>query len=58
MTDSLWINAGEASGDLHGQLLIRALRQLCPDLSIAGMAGPAMRAEGMVSPLHTKTLSC
>jgi len=57
MTDSLWINAGEASGDLHGQLLIRALRQLCPDLSIAGMAGPAMRAEGVVSPLHTEALS-
>jgi lipid-A-disaccharide synthase len=57
MTTSLWINAGEASGDLHGSLLVRALRRLRPDLSIVGMTGPAMRAEGVTSLLRTESLS-
>lgn len=57
MTTSLWINAGETSGDLHGQLLVRALRQLRPDLAIMGMTGPAMRAEGVTSLLGTESLS-
>ena len=54
---SIWINAGETSGDLHGQLLIRALRRACPDARFMGMAGPAMREEGIEDLLRTESLS-
>jgi lipid-A-disaccharide synthase len=54
---SIWINAGETSGDLHGQLLVRALRERRPDARFAGMAGPAMRREGVEALLATESLS-
>ena len=41
--------AGEASGDLLGAGLARALRRRYPDAHLAGIAGPAMQAEGVVS---------
>lgn len=41
------IVTGEASGDLHGASLARALRALRPDLEILGMGGPQMRAAGV-----------
>jgi lipid-A-disaccharide synthase len=40
------IVAGEASGDLLGAALIRALRQRWPDIEFYGIAGPRMMAEG------------
>ena len=40
--NTIWISAGEASGDLHGALLARALKARDPGLDIAGMGGPAM----------------
>ena len=40
------IVAGEASGDLLGAGLIRALRKRIPGIAIEGVAGPAMQAEG------------
>ncbi len=39
--------AGEASGDLHGADLLRALRQRCPDIEVFGLGGEHLRAAGM-----------
>lgn len=40
------IMAGEASGDLHGANLIRALRAMAPDTFFCGIGGRAMQAAG------------
>ncbi len=47
MPPTLFLLAGEASGDQRGAELIRALRRQNPALQFVGMGGPAMRAEGM-----------
>src|SRR5262245_6096581 len=44
---SIMLSAGEASGDLHGALLCRALRAQAPQVALFGMGGPRMAAEGM-----------
>ena len=41
------LSAGEASGDLHGGTLCRALRELAPGARLVGMGGPRMAAAGM-----------
>jgi len=41
------LSAGEASGDLHGGMLCRALRELSPGLRLFGMGGGHMAAAGM-----------
>ena len=41
--------AGEASGDLLGADLVRALRERFPDAEFSGIAGPKMRAAGVTS---------
>ncbi len=41
------IVTGEASGDLHGANLARALRTVRPDIQILGMGGSRMRAAGV-----------
>jgi lipid-A-disaccharide synthase len=43
------IVAGEASGDLLGSLLIKALREEFADLEFVGIAGPKMEAAGAQS---------
>lgn len=43
----VWILAGEASGDLYGAGLARELRRRRPDVPVAGMGGPEMRAAGV-----------
>jgi len=43
----LFLFAGEPSGDLHGSRLLRSLKKVFPDDEIEGVAGPAMRTEGM-----------
>ena len=39
--------AGEASGDLHGADLLRALRQRAPEVEVSGLGGEHLRAAGM-----------
>lgn len=43
----IMLSAGEASGDLHGGMLCRALRDLEPGLRLVGMGGRHMAAAGM-----------
>ena len=38
---------GEASGDLHGGSLAKALYTLCPDIQITGVGGEHMLAAGV-----------
>lgn len=44
MSRRIYLVAGEASGDEHGAALMRALRELLPDLVFAGRGGPKMQA--------------
>ena len=41
---TIYFVAGEASGDEHGAALLRALREVAPDLVFAGRGGPKMQA--------------
>ncbi len=51
------IVAGEASGDLIGSHLIRALKELRPDIEFEGIAGPKMMAAGAVTLFPMERLS-
>jgi lipid-A-disaccharide synthase len=44
---AIMLSAGEASGDLHGGTLCRALRELAPGIRLTGMGGRHMAAAGM-----------
>jgi lipid-A-disaccharide synthase len=41
---TIYLVAGEASGDEHGAALMRALRELVPDLNFSGRGGPKMKS--------------
>jgi lipid-A-disaccharide synthase len=45
----VFLIAGEPSGDLLGQGLIRALRERVPEVAISGVGGEAMIGEGLTS---------
>ncbi|MBI5599419.1 MAG: lipid-A-disaccharide synthase [Deltaproteobacteria bacterium] len=47
MGKNILMISGEASGDLHGSSLIRALKRLAPSVSIKGMGGEKMMGEGL-----------
>lgn len=47
MPPRVLIVAGEASGDLHGSAVVRALKGLSPGVLVAGVGGDRMRGEGM-----------
>ena len=51
------IVAGEASGDLLGAALIRAVKGQFPEATFEGIAGPRMMAEGAVSHFPMEKLS-
>lgn len=53
----LGIVAGEASGDLLGAGLIKALRELIPHLTVEGIGGPRMQAEGCNNLYDSERLS-
>lgn len=60
MTDKpkrIFLVAAEASGDKLGARLIRALRQTDPDIEMAGVGGPRMAEEGIISPFDISDLS-
>lgn len=42
----IFLSAGEASGDLHGSFLVRALKELRPDVRVACLGGPMLREAG------------
>jgi len=52
----LAIVAGEASGDLHASEVVRALRQLEPDLEMFGIGGDLLAAEGMDVMHHAREM--
>jgi lipid-A-disaccharide synthase len=54
---TIGIVAGEASGDLLGSHLIRALKKHRPDLEFVGIAGPKMISEGATSLFPMEALS-
>lgn len=43
----IMFSAGEPSGDLHGESLARAVRELAPDAELIGFGGPKMAAAGV-----------
>lgn len=46
MPKSIMISAGEASGDLHAANLIKALREMEPDIKVRGLGGEKLRQAG------------
>jgi len=54
---NLLISSGEASGDLHGARLLRALRERRPDLTAFGMGGSRLAAEGLSCVARSEELS-
>lgn len=46
MPKKLFVLAGEASGDLHGAGVLRALKRIEPSLEVFGVGGQAMQAQG------------
>ncbi len=47
MSKRIWIMAGEASGDLYGAELARALKAQAPDCVLSGMGASRMREAGV-----------
>lgn len=57
MNRSVFIFAGEQSGDLHGAAITQAIQKIHPDWKLSGVPGPAMRAAGIRGPLVTEDFS-
>lgn len=46
-SNSILIVAGEVSGDIHGGKLVKAIKELSPEINIAGIGGDNMSSAGM-----------
>lgn len=57
MSHSIMIIAGEASGDLHGGPLVKAIKEKSPNTKIFGIGGDRMKAEGMELYYHVNDLA-
>ena len=57
MKTDLLIIAGEASADQHGAALIRELKRLRPELSLWGIAGDALEAQGTELIIHQREMA-
>ncbi|PIV72632.1 MAG: lipid-A-disaccharide synthase, partial [Rhodobacteraceae bacterium CG17_big_fil_post_rev_8_21_14_2_50_65_11] len=54
---TLFLVAGEASGDRLGAALMAGVKALRPDVAFYGVGGPRMRAEGLDSLFAMEELS-
>lgn len=54
---TLWINAGELSGDVQAGALLSALRALAPDVRAVGMGGDNLAAAGQDNLFRVEELS-
>jgi lipid-A-disaccharide synthase len=54
---TIFLSAGEPSGDVHGARLAAALRRRIPGVRIEGLGGDRLAAEGMHLHAHTSELS-
>jgi lipid-A-disaccharide synthase len=60
MTDKpkkILLVTGEASGDHHGALVVKALRRMRPDVRVEGIGGQELAAAGMQLIYHVRDLS-
>lgn len=57
MARTLWINAGELSGDMQAASLLRALKTQHPGLRAVGMGGPHLSAAGQRNLFRVESLS-
>ena len=48
---TIWINAGELSGDMQAAALLTALREREPELAAIGMGGPNLARAGQKNPV-------
>lgn len=55
--NTICIIAGEASGDMHGASLVRALRKRRPDLSFTGIGGDRMSEAGVRLVRHVREMA-
>ncbi len=46
-TPTIFISAGEVSGDMHGAALALAIKKHCPEAKLIGIGGPRMRDAGV-----------
>lgn len=54
---TIFVSAGEASGDRYAADLIRALRKRLPQARFVGCGGPRMREQGVEAVVHTEELA-
>ncbi len=57
MKKSIFISAGEASGDLHGAGLATELIKLCPDCEFRGLGGDNLKSLGADIQFHVSDIS-